>query len=337
MGLGSILVVAVLLWLVRSSVTGPTVPHEQWKHVDTSDRMATAVRTTVEYVGLHVFPLKLSADYWSDDVPVQGWGSMGVLLSLLLSAGLIALAFWQWKKMRSFSWGILFFFITLAPVSNFFFAAGFLKAERILYIPSIGLIVAMAALLVKMYDRRALKILAIVIMVAILSFFTLRTWIRAGDWKNNYTLAASILKVSPSSPRANNMMGLELRKMNRNKEALDYFEKAVASNRNHVPALVNLGTEYKNFNRLDEAAATLEEALRIDPSILATYVNLMSIYRSKEEFDKNLLVAQKAVERFPKSAAVLWNAANAYHLKNDMATAEQLRARAREIQPDIGK
>jgi tetratricopeptide (TPR) repeat protein len=199
------------------------------------------------------------------------------------------------------------------------------------------LIAAIAALLAHMHERRALKIPAMIAMIAIGSFFAVRTWIRAGDWKNNFTLAASILKVSPSSPRANNMMGLELRRMNRNKEALDYFEKAVASNPNHVPALVNLGTEYKNFNRLEEAAATLEEALRVDPSILATYVNLMSIYRSKEEYDKNLVVAQKAVERFPNSAAVLWNAANAYHLKNEMIMAEQLRARAREIQPDIGK
>ena len=160
---------------------------------------------------------------------------------------------------------------------------------------------------------------------------------RTGDWENNYTLATATLRTSPSSPRFNNMMGLELRGQKRNEEALIYFEKAVQSNPNHVPALVNLGTEYKNFNRLEEAAATLEKALATDPGTMMTYVNLMAVYREMKNFDKNLETAQLALERFPQSAPILWNAGNAYHLKGDLEKANELRAKAREIQPYIMK
>ena len=336
LAIGSVMLVAIILWIIRSAVTGPSVPHEEWLHVNAMDRMATSVRITFEYIGMHLFPLKLSADYWSKEVPVVGWGNFSVIVALFSAIALLGIAVWQRNRMRSFSWGIFFFFLTLAPVSNFLFAAGFLKAERILYIPSIGLIVAISALLVKLYDTKNLKILAIGLAGAFTLFFIARTWVRAGDWKNNYTLAEATLKVSPDSPRFNNMMGLELRALGQNQEALSFFEKAVKGNPNHVPALVNLGTEYKTFNRPAEAAATLERALEIDPNTLATYVNLMSIYRSMENHDKSLEVAKKAVARFPQSAAVLWNAANAYQLKNDMVRANELRARARAIQPDIG-
>lgn len=335
--IGSVIVFAGILWIIRGSITGPTMPHEQWRAVDTSDRMATSVRTSFEYAALHIFPWKLNADYWTDTVPIAGWGDPEVLISLLLMIALLAVAFWQRHTTKAFSWGILFFLLTLAPVSNFFFAAGFLKAERILYIPSIGLIIGLSALFVRLYQDRRGRIPAIMMVTVFSLFFCARTWLRAGDWKSNFTLAEATLKTSPQSPRFNNMMGLELRALKRNEEALMFFEKAVQSNPNHVPALVNLGTEYKNFNRLDEAAITLEKALATDPSILATYVNLMSIYRSMEKYDQNVIIADKAVSRFPNSAAVLWNAANAYHLKNDMVKANQLRTKAIELDPSMGK
>lgn len=335
--LTGVMLISGLLWMVRSAITGPTSPHEQWLDVDSSDRMATAIGTVTEYIGMHLLPVKLSADYWTDEVRIVGWGHLSALMSILFLFGLALAALWQRSNIRSFSWGILFFFLTIAPVSNILIAAGFLKAERILYIPSIGLIIGLTALLIKLIDyKKSLKIPVLVILGGLSVFFLFKTWTRQADWKNNYTLALATLKTSPNSPRFNNMMGLELKALKRSDEALAYFEKAVRSNPNHVPALVNLANAYKSLNRFDEAAGTLERALKIDPTTLATYVNLMSVYRAMEDYDKNLAIAKKAVNHFPQSAAVLWNAANAYQLKNDSAKANELRTQARVIDPNIG-
>jgi tetratricopeptide (TPR) repeat protein len=280
--------------------------------------------------------MPLSADYWSDEVPIVGFGNIKVIFSAIGLVGLAGLAIYLRKKSPVASWGILFFFLTLLPVSNFLFPAGFLKAERILYIPSIGLIITMAFGMLKVFDFTKGKSLEWILLAGFSLFFITITWLRTEDWKNNFTLATATLMTSPNSPRFNNMMGLELRAQKNGPEALRFFEKAVQSNPNHVPALVNLGTEYRNIGRLNEAATTLEKALNLDPNTLATYVNLMSVYRSMEDYDKNVNVAQKAVERFPQSAAVIWNAANAYQLKGDMNRANELRAKAREIDPSIG-
>lgn len=329
-------ILCVIGWIVRASVTGPTAPHEIWAVTNAGDRMATAVRILGEYILMHFWPMHLSADYWTDNSPVAGWSSIWVWISfVVLTAVALGAHVWR-KKLTAMAWGIIFFFLTILPVSNFFFAAGFLKAERILYIPSIGFITAMAAGWVWLYKKEKWRIPALVVILIMAGFFSVKSFLRNFDWKDNYTLALATLKETPCSPRFNNVMGLQLRARKERDAALLYFQKAVSCNPEHVPALVNLGTEYRNQGRHKEAAATLEEALRLDPGTMATYVNLMSAYRSLEDYDHNLDVAQKAVQRFPQSAAILWNAANAFHLKGQIEEAEALRAKARQIDPSIG-
>ncbi|HJW30704.1 MAG TPA: tetratricopeptide repeat protein, partial [Saprospiraceae bacterium] len=335
-GIGSVTLVAILIFFYRNSITGPRVPHELWTGVSTLDRMATSIRIYAEYMGMHLFPWKLIADYWSGEAPISTWLDWKVWLAILVIGAVKLLAIRKRKPWPVVTWGIFYFLLVLLPVSNFLFAVGFVKAERILYIPGIGLIIAMAALLVKGIQFGKTKWPAILLLGVMTIFFVTRTWERTYDWKDNFALAQATLKNAPDSPRMNNMMGLALQDQQKNTEALAYFEKAVHYNPNHVPALVNLGTQYRNFNRLPEAAATLEKALALDPNTLATYVNLMSVYRSMEDYDKNLAIADKAMAKFPDSAPVVWNAANAYQLKGNMEKANELRDRARQIDPGIG-
>lgn len=334
--IGSSVILAIVLWAIRSTITGPSVPHEQWLGVAASSRMATSIRIMADYIYLHVWPLHLSADYWTTEEPIVGFGDTMVILSIVVLAGVLCLGYYIHRKIPVAIWGILFFFLTLLPVSNFLFAAGFLKAERILYIPSIGLLITIAALSARLIESGKGKIPGLVLLGCALLFYSGRTWVRAGDWKNNYTLALATLKTSPESPRFNNMMGLELRAQKKDQEAMAYFEKAVKSNPNHVSALVNLGMEYANFKRTAEAVTILEKAIEIDPNTAMAYVNLMSVYRTLGDYDQNLEVAKKALARFPEFAPVLWNAANAYQLKQDMPTADSLRAKANAIDPSIG-
>lgn len=333
---GSVAILSLGMWMVRSSITGPTASHELWANVGSADLMATSVRTSAEYIGLHLWPFPLSADYWIDEVPIVGFGNVKVLLGVFVILGMLSLAYYLRRKLPVASWGILFFFLMLLPVSNFVFAAGFLKAERILYIPSIGLILLMSVMLTKVLDLKSGRIPGFILLGLFLLLFTWRSWTRSGDWKNNYTLAVATLQTSPNSPRFNNMMGLELRAQNKNDEALAFFEKAVQANPNHVPALVNLGMQYSYFNRQQEAGDLLEKALTLEPGTLATYANLMSVYRTTGAHDKNIAIAEKAMQRFPQSAAIMWNAANAYQLAGNMARANEIRAKALAIDPNIG-
>ena len=75
------------------------------------------------------------------------------------------------------------------PATNIFFYVGFIVAERILYIPSIGfclLIINGLHLLLKFKRQNEKKILTI--MVFILVMFSVKTYLRNFDWINEETL-----------------------------------------------------------------------------------------------------------------------------------------------------
>jgi len=334
-GLGVVAVVSAALLVIRMQVTGDPASHELWHGVSGPDRMATAIRIVMEYVGLHLVPWPLVADYWSDLAPIRGWASAGAWAGLVVLLAMTGIVITLRKRKTVIAWGVAFFLLTLLPVSNFLFAIGFVKAERILYIPSIGLLAAIVGALWWMRVKPWGRSLAPALYGLMILAFIPLTWQRATEWKDNLTLAAATLRQSPTNPRFNNMMGKELNARGDQAQAITYYRRALEGNPNHVPALVNYGLALSGSGQPREAAGILEKALNLNPGNMPVYVNLMSVYRSLGELDKNVAVADRAVDRFPRSAAILWNAANAHQLVGDMARADELRALARAIDPNI--
>lgn len=334
-GLAVIAVISAVFLVIRMQVTGDPASHELWQGVSGADRTATSVRIVMEYVALHLVPYPLVADYWSDLAPIRGWGSPGALAGLLILAAMITLVFLLRRRKSIVAWGVAFFLLALLPVSNFLFAVGFVKAERILYIPSIGLLTALVAVLWWIRVKPWGRLLAPGIYGLMILVFIPLTWGRTAEWKNNYSLAEATLRRSPTNPRFNNMMGKEMNARGDQARAIEYYRRALEGNPDHVPALVNYGLALSAAGQPVEAAGILEKALNLNPGNMPVYVNLMSVYRNLGELDKNVRVADRAVARFPQSAAILWNAANAHQLVGDMPTANELRARARALDPSI--
>jgi hypothetical protein len=93
---------------------------------------------------------------------------------------------------------IIFPFI---PASNLFFYVGFVVAERILYIPSMGfcLLVAQGAYLLMVGARsdgqkNGVKVAA----VTLLLMFSVRTWLRNDDWQTEEKLYKAGVAVNPA-------------------------------------------------------------------------------------------------------------------------------------------
>src|SRR4051812_3443894 len=79
-------------------------------------------------------------------------------------------------------------------------------------------------------------------------------------------LIAQVLALSPSDARAHFAKGQLLRARHRCEEAIPEFEAALASNRNWVGAISNIGRCKTRLGLLDEAIALHEQALRLDPA-----------------------------------------------------------------------
>lgn len=91
--------------------------------------------------------------------------------------------------------------IPFVPATNLFFYVGFVIAERVLYIPSMGfcllITVGARALYVKV-QKQFLKSLIFYATATLIVFYGLKTAIRNGDWQNEEMLYRSGIKVNPA-------------------------------------------------------------------------------------------------------------------------------------------
>lgn len=91
--------------------------------------------------------------------------------------------------------------VPFVPATNLFFYVGFVIAERVLYVPSMGfcllVTVGIRALYIKA-QKRFLKNLIFCSTAALIVFYGLKTVVRNGDWQNEEMLYRSGIKVNPA-------------------------------------------------------------------------------------------------------------------------------------------
>lgn len=156
----------------------------------------TAVSAFPDFARLLVFPWKLRADYSPGErtlvtTPLDARVGLGLACLLIL----VALVILTWRRGRRVeAFGLCWIAIALLPVANLLFPAGVLVAERTLYLPSVGLALAVAAWVKQVPARRLGVIAVFVILVG-----GVRTALRVPVWRDTETISRSIMRDSPRS------------------------------------------------------------------------------------------------------------------------------------------
>ncbi|MBK9974702.1 MAG: hypothetical protein IPP14_08005 [Planctomycetes bacterium] len=150
------------------------------------------------------------------DMPVQTGFSLPVLAGLVLLLALIALGVAGWRVSRK-GWnsrgamllglcglGGLWFVVSLAPVSNFAVQIGTVFAERYLYIPSIGIALALATLAAIAGEKlkgpaRFAPVAAALLLCATWGWLTTQA---VKPWRNSAALWAAVLQQDPENHTA---------------------------------------------------------------------------------------------------------------------------------------
>ncbi len=164
----------------------------------------TAVKVTARYLGLTIWPLKLSADYSYNAVPVAS-GRVEDWACWLAVAAVVTVVVMAYRRNRTAFFLAGFAFLTLLPASNLLFPIGSMMAERFLYLPSIG---ALACLVLASYA--AVPRAAPIVLGALLCGFAVRTWVRNADWRDELSLAKSAAAACPRSFKTHQMMAAAL-------------------------------------------------------------------------------------------------------------------------------
>ena len=131
-------------------------------------------------------------------------------------------------------------------------------------------------------------------------------------------LVEQALAVSPRSPLAHYAKGQVLRAQNRFAEAIPEYETVLASNRNWVSALHNLGHCKLFTGFIEEVIPLLEQALRLsprDPDVALFYFQIGRVHLLQSRTDEAIAWLEQARMAIPAHPAVHAYCASAYALK----------------------
>lgn len=235
-------------YLVAWTLVGAAYAAARWAAVEPSARFEalapvftgegpltvrlTAVAALADVARLLVFPLKLRVDYSPvERTAVHSPLDPGFVAGLLVLVLWVVLALRAWRAGRKVeAVGLGWIGIALLPVSNLLFPSGVLVAERTLYLPSVGLALALgawggrfAAIDFFLRDHRFLQVRWSLAFGIVLLAAAARTVSRVPVWRDDVSVTASILTDSPRSYRGPARAGTLLQSRRRPREALEAF------------------------------------------------------------------------------------------------------------------
>lgn len=159
------------------------------------------------------------------------------------------------------------------PASNLFFPVGFVVAERILYMPSMGFCLLIAygyektKELISQNGGVQWQLVWKLGLISLLACHSLKTYQRNKDWRNEYTLFMSGVHVNDRNAKLFNNVGHALENEGRYTEALAYFKQAVHIQTDDIGAHINVGRTYNNLKMYSEAEQAYLKAKSLFPRI----------------------------------------------------------------------
>ncbi|MEI8203040.1 MAG: tetratricopeptide repeat protein [Bacteroidota bacterium] len=270
---------------------------------------ATAIMLLGKYLLLLIVPYQLVCDYSINQIPIVGLGDLKFILSIIVYGIIGIYAVWNIRKKSPLVFGILFFMVTLSIYSNLLFHIGSSFAERFMFLPSLGICVALVFLLTKLFkvdthnssitevQKLKSKPFHTTLCFLVIIGFSYKTIVRAAEWKDQATLTQTDIQHCPNSIHLCLNWGIVLREKGMNEEdtvkkdallklAVKQFEKARAIDSNYIDASEQLGLAWYLLKDSQKAMTFYDKAIRMNPLKAETWNNIGIIYFEQANYVK---------------------------------------------------
>ena len=296
------------------------IENGRWVELAFGEKMATIIFTLGKYVQLLIFPHPLTHDYYPRHVNLMDWGDWQVILSTLVYVGLGVIGVLGLLKKRLWSYGILYYLITLSVVSNIVFPIGTNMSERFLFMPSVGFCLGVVALIARGGESFGKKLNIVLLVGGVtLVLLSAKTIHRNLAWKSNFTLFTTDVEVSKNSAKLRNSVGGDLtaeaiKEKNEVKrtamlqEAVGHLNEAIKIHPTYKNAYLLLGNAHNYLKQFDQAITYYDQALKLDANYTDAFNNRAITYRDAGLFfgqqQGNL---QKSIQYLTEAQRVLPN------------------------------
>ena len=127
-------------------------------------------------------------------------------------------------------------------------------------------------------------------------------YLKLGDISESRASYYSALKYRPEYAAALDGLARVYEAQAENDQAIDYFLRAISSNRGFAPAYTHLGDLYLRVQKFEEAVELLEEAIQVRPDFAAGLNRLSLAYGRLGFINEAIATIQKALEIEPHNA-----------------------------------
>ncbi|XP_007446368.1 PREDICTED: transmembrane and TPR repeat-containing protein 1 isoform X2 [Lipotes vexillifer] len=258
-------------------------------------------------VWLLLAPVTLCYDWQVGSIPLVEtiWDTRNlatILLAVVMALlSLHCLAAVKRLEHREVLVGLLFLVFPFIPASNLFFRVGFVVAERVLYMPSMGyciLFVHGMSKLCTWLNRCGAATLS-VSTVLLLLLFSWKTMKQNEIWLSRESLFRSGVQTLPHNAKVHYNYANFLKDQGRNREAIYHYRTALKLYPRHASALNNLGTLTRDTA---EAKMYYQRALQLNPQHNRALFNLGNLLRSQEKQEEAIILLKDSIKYGPEFA-----------------------------------
>jgi tetratricopeptide (TPR) repeat protein len=311
-------------FLLRTAAVPTSIPFA--REAGIWGRLASIVNTFGLYVGMFFWPFKHHAWYQTSKTSEISPLYMTLALLFVISAPLFALR----RRFATALWGYAWTIVFLLPVVSSL-ALGPVAAERLLVLPSAGIVMVLMTVLSRMVASRSTARLTAGIGVAVvIVLLGADSMMRTPVWKNGETLFSAMVREAPTAPNAYSSLADEIAEAQPD-SALALHEHALRVDPNYAHAHLHAAVLLSDKRDLRGAIQHLRIARQLVPNSDMVLNNLALAFNDSGEVDSALATIDRAIEVQPGGSAVLHlNRANVLIAagRTDKAEAELRRALA---------
>ncbi|XP_068162531.1 protein O-mannosyl-transferase TMTC1 isoform X2 [Antennarius striatus] len=280
-------IMSVRLWLMGGSMP---LFSEQDNPASFSPDLLTRCLTLSYLLSFNAWlllaPIVLCYDWQVGSIPlVESLDDLRNAATVLLAMVMVTLCLrcifsLQRQESREILVGLSFLIFPFIPASNLFFRVGFVVAERVLYMPSMGYCILVAhglGRLCSVLGRLGTTVLSVGMLILLL-LFSWKTVQQNQVWLSREALFLSGIKTLPHNAKVHYNYANFLKDSGRHQEAIHHYTTALRLYPHHASAMNNLGTLTRNPL---EAERYYRKALHINPQHNRALFNLGNLLKSQ--------------------------------------------------------